>query len=224
MDKIPWIIIGLVWLLNFGISWWNARTVGLVWVETKQIGGWQRFMTWMGGIMSASGFTWCLLVVLLIGAYYAQFAFLEPGDPLILTERHINGGFSLGYLIIIPGVLFSGMMIWIDSLVEAWKRRDLPSIGIAAWNTYAQAHNTYEAFSGFGNALEGVGDLFSGGGDSDDAKGKLALLGVVIVVGLVILACIGGIFLTVSIVRHYAATRPAPESPVGARNLRRHPA
>ncbi len=206
MDHIPWMIIGIVWIINLGISWLNARTVGVTWVETKQIGGWQRFMAWMGAIMSASGFTWCYLVVLLFGAYYAQFSFLHPGQPPILSQRAISDGFSLGYLLIIPGILFSGMMIWIDSLVQAWKRRDLPSIGTAAWNTYAQMHNTYEAFSGIGSALNGVGDLFSG--DDDDGKGKLGLLAILIIVGLVLLAISGGILTTMTIIRHYAATRP----------------
>ena len=30
----------LVLILNFGISWWNARVTGLDWVESKHLGGW----------------------------------------------------------------------------------------------------------------------------------------------------------------------------------------
>jgi hypothetical protein len=29
----------LVLILNFGISWWNARVTGLDWVESKHLGG-----------------------------------------------------------------------------------------------------------------------------------------------------------------------------------------
>jgi hypothetical protein len=32
----------LVLILNFGISWWNARVTGLDWVESKHLGGWIR--------------------------------------------------------------------------------------------------------------------------------------------------------------------------------------
>ena len=46
----------LIWLLNFGISIWNAYAVGLAWVETKHSGGWPRVTAW-AGIMSASGFS-----------------------------------------------------------------------------------------------------------------------------------------------------------------------
>jgi len=205
VESIPWVIIGLVWILNFAISWFNARTVGMVWVETKQIGGWQRFMTWMGAIMSASGFTWCYLIVLLFGAYYLQPGFLKPGQAPYLTPDMVLGGLSLGYLIILPGILFSGMMIWIDSLIQAWRRRDLPSIGVAAWNTFAQVHNTYGAYKGASGAWESVGKLFKGG-NSNDAKGK----GVLLIVLLVILALLGGVLTTWSIVSHYAATVPLP--------------
>lgn len=219
MNDIPWGLVTFIWFLNFGISWWNARVTGLVWVETKQIGGWQRFMTWMGGVMSASGFSYCFLILLLFGSYYAQFSFLEPNQPPVLTERLVLDGFSLGYVLLIPGILFSGMMIWIDSLVEAWKRRDLPSMGVAAWNTYAQVHNTYEAFSGMGNALEGAGDLFKGGG-RNNSKDKGGALMVLLVVALVVLAIVGGTLLTITIVRHYAGTRPLPERQTKPQRLR----
>jgi hypothetical protein len=53
----------LVLILNFGISWWNARVTGLDWVESKHLGGWIRFMTWMGWLMSALGFTWCYVLI-----------------------------------------------------------------------------------------------------------------------------------------------------------------
>lgn len=206
--QIPWLIIGIVWIINMFISWMNARTVGLIWVETKQIGGWQRFMAWMGGIMSASGFTWCYLVVLLFGGYYAQFSFIKPGQHEYLTFHSLQAGFALGYLIIIPGILFSGLMIWIDSVVQAWRRRDMASIGTAAWNTFAQFHNTYEAYSGISGAWDVVSDFFgrsTKGGESKDSGP------VILVLLFVALALLGGTFTTIGIVSHYAATRPLTE-------------
>lgn len=206
LENIPWFVLGVVFVLNFAISWWNARVVGLVWVETKQMGGFPRFMTWMGWIMSASGFTWCYLVALLFSAYYAQPVFLKPGEPMLLTPQDIQGGFALGYLIIMPGVLFSGLMIWIDSLVQAWRRRDLASMSRAAWNTFAQVHNTYSAIRGTPEALEAVGKLFSGKGD---ARGKALIL----IIVLVVMAVVSGILTTSAIVGHYAGSRPLPDEP-----------
>jgi hypothetical protein len=204
MKDIPWLLIIVVWIVNFGLSWWNAYACGKSWVETKHIGGWQRFMSWMGAIMSASGFTWCYLFILLIGGYYAQPSFIKPGHAPILTESAIQAGISLGYLILIPGILFSGMMIWLDSLVRAWRQRDLPSLATAAWNTYAQIHNTYGAFSGIPGALKSIKGFFRKG--SKDARG----LAVVLVLVLVVFAVLGGVFTTWGVISHYAATEPLP--------------
>lgn len=199
------LILIFVWILNFAISWWNARTVGMVWVETKQIGGWQRFMTWMGAIMSASGFTWCYLIVLLFGGYYLQPYFLKPDQSPYLTEQSLSVGFSLGYIIIVPGILFSGLMIWIDSLVQAWRKRDMASIGIAGWNTFAQIHNTYSAIRNMPDAWNSVFDFFKSSGKSkdSDSKGKLA----VVVIILVIIAIASGILTTRAIIYRYAGSR-----------------
>jgi hypothetical protein len=94
----------------------------------------------------------------------AQTIRLSPGSlsaEALLDKRH---------LIVLPGVLVAGLFIWIDSLVRAWRERDLPSIGIAAWNTFAQVHNTYAAVEGVGGAAKSVGSLFSSA-DPDDIKG-----------------------------------------------------
>jgi hypothetical protein len=204
MKEMPWLLLIIVWIVNFGISWWNAYACGKSWVETKHLGGWERFMCWMGAIMSASGFTWCYLLVLLLGGYYAQQGFIQPGHAPILSEHAIQAGLSLGYLILIPGILFSGMMIWLDSLMRAWRRRDLPSIGIAAWNTYAQIHNTYSAFSGIPGALKSIKGFCARG--SKNSKG----LAVVLIIVLVVFAILGGVFTTWGIISHYAATEPLP--------------
>jgi len=185
----------VVLILNFGISWWNARVVGLDWVESKHLGGWIRFMAWMGWLMSALGFTWCYVLVLALIANSAGY----------IDARQTEAAMSLGYLIVVPGMLISGLFIWIESLVRAWRQRDLPSIGIAAWNTFAQVHNTYAAVEGVGGAAKSVGSLFSSA-DPDDLKGA-AVLAVI----LIVLAALAGGFITTEMIRrHYAASRPLP--------------
>jgi hypothetical protein len=200
------LMVVVVWVINFVISWFNAKTVGLMWSETKQIGGWQRFMAWMGAIMSASGFTWCYLVVALCGVYYGQPMFLKEGQDPVMTIDGLKAGFALGYLIIIPGILFSGFMIWIDSLVQAWRRRDLPSIGTAAWNTFAQVHNSYRAMRGVPEAIGTVFDFFGGGGKSKSSKNA----GGLIIIAIVVLVCISGILTTWGIINKYAGSRALP--------------
>jgi hypothetical protein len=185
----------LVWLINVGISWWNARVAGLDWVESKHLGGWIRFMTWMGWLMSALGFTWCYIVVLALLAKIGGY----------IDEQTMDATISLGYLLLLPGALISGLFIWIDSLILAWRKRYLPSIGIAAWNTFAQVHNTYAAIRGVGGAAKSVGSLFRDT-DPDDIRRAAIVTAVLIVV-----TTFAGGFITTEIIRrHYAASRPLP--------------
>jgi len=190
---------GMAWLLlivNLGISWWNARVTGLDWVESKFIGGYVRFMCWMGWLMSALGFTWCYVMILAVLAHGSGY----------IDARQMEATVSLGYLVVLPGILVSGLFIWTDSVVQAWHRRDLPSIGIATWNTFAEIHNVYSAVRGIGPALKSVGSLFSDA-DEDEAK-----IGVIIVVVLIVVAAVAAGFVTTELIRrHYAASRPLPE-------------
>ncbi len=173
--------------LNFGISWANAYFVGRSWADSKAVGGWPRFMVWCAAIMSASGFSWVYLIVLVVIANLT--GLLMPAYALLAIQ--------LGYVILIPGILFTGLAIWIDSLTTAWRRRDFGSVAVAGWNTYAQIHNTYRAASAFPEFIGDIGKAFGKGGD---AKGKAGLL----VILLVIVALTGGILTTVAIVRKTA--------------------
>jgi len=185
----------LVLVLNLGISWSNARVTGLNWVESKHIGGWIRFMCWMGWLQSALGFTWCYVLIVVW--------FAEGGH--YIDARTADATVALGYLLIVPGALFSGLFIWIDSLVQAWRRRDLPSIATASWNTFAEIHNAYSAVDGIGAALKSVGSMFASA-DPDDWKGAAVITMILIVVA----ALAGGFVTTELIRRHYAASRPLP--------------
>src|SRR5689334_14802320 len=143
-----------VWFLNFGISAWNAYAVGLAWVDTKHSGGWPRVMAWSGAVMSAVGFSWCYLIVL---AFIAHGLHWLSDDDIALMLR-------LGYVLLIPAILSSGLMITLDSWARAYRQRTIGSIGMAAWNTYAQIHNTFNAIRNYDQAFGSVLDAFRGGG------------------------------------------------------------
>ena len=85
----------LVWLLNFGISIWNAYAVGLAWVETKHAAGGRGSIAWAGAVMSARGFSWCYLIILIFVAYRLDW----------LDSRTSASPCSLGYIVLIPGIL-----------------------------------------------------------------------------------------------------------------------
>lgn len=186
-------IVVLFLILNFGISWFNAWSVGRSWAETKVIGGLARFMAWCGAVMSASGFTWCYLVlVCLIGQAI-------PGK-YHLPDKYALGVMHLGYLIIILPVIGSGLAITIQSWAYFWRERSFKNGAITGWNTFAQAYNTYTAIRTIPESVSFLGDLFSSDSkskDKDDLKGKLMLL----VIVLVVLCVIGGILTTTAIIR-----------------------
>jgi hypothetical protein len=196
------LLLVLLWLLNFGISAWNAYAVGRAWVETKVAGGWPRFMAWMGAIMSASGFTWCYLILLVLGGHAMGW----------LDDEATAVAFQLGYLLLIPGILFSGLMIMLDSWRRAFRNGGFLNYGVAAWNTYAQIHNTMSAVRSIGPAFRSVLGFFTGGdrerrsSRDGDARGLIVLL----VIFLVALALLAGVLTTTIIIRLVAGSDPLP--------------
>src|SRR5580704_1834177 len=146
---MPSVLFALVWMINFGISIWNAYAVGKVWVDAKVEGGWHRFMCWMGAIMSATGFTWCYLSFLVLSAHYFQW----------ITEQETVAALDLGYILLLPFMLFAGYAITLDSWAQAYRRGGFLNYGAAAWNTYASIHNTYSAWRNMSSAFTGLGDF-----------------------------------------------------------------
>ena len=178
----------LLWLWNFGISWLNAWGCGKSWTETKYFGGVAHFMNWMAAIMSACGFTWCYAVLAcLVGGNVHH----HVGGKYVpyLSPEQVSAVLQAGYLLIILPILGSGLAITIHSWV-VWKRnRGMRNAAIAGYNTFADIYNTYEAIRTVPSASRGVWKFF----DSDD-KGK----GIVLLI--VVAAALGGILTTYTII------------------------
>jgi hypothetical protein len=197
---MPFLLFGLVWLLNFGISIWNAYAVGKSWAEAKAAGGWPRVMCWAGAVMSASGFTWCYLILLGLGA--AHFEFISQDQLLVAL--------NLGYILLIPGILLSGLVIMLDSWARAFRQGGFLNYGVAIYNTYAQIHNTYSAITNIGTAFSSVRDYFGGRSSSRDRDDSPSWL---VVVLLVAVALAAGFLTTAFIVWKTAASTPLPPPP-----------
>jgi len=190
----------LIWLLNFGISIWNAYAVGLAWVETKHRGGWPRVTAWAGAVMSACGFSWCYLIILVYVAHGLGW----------LDNDHVEIALKLGYLVLIPGILSSGMVITLDSWARAYRQRSIANFGVAAWNTYAQIHNTFHAIRDIDKAFGSVVDALPGrsSGNSDKKDGVTAFL---ILFLVVILALVSGVLTTAVIISRVAGNNELPD-------------
>lgn len=199
----------LVWLVNLGISAWNAYATGLAWVEAKHSGGWPRAMAWAGGVMSALGFSWCYLMLF---AAVAQGLEWLDHDDIVLALK-------LGYVLLIPGILVSGLMITLDSWGRAYRTRRITDMGLAAWNSYAQIHNTFHAIGNLDKAFGAVINSLSGGwssgsssssGKSKDGAGLVAFL---LVFVLVLAALFSGVLTTAVIVSRVAGNDDMPGGP-----------
>lgn len=190
------LLIGVM-ILNLVISFMNARNVGRVWAESKAVGGWVRVLTWCGAIQSAVGFTFVYAIVI---AYIA----VSTG---YLPPQMLNVLMSLVYLLIIIPAIGSGILITIQSWINFARDKSLMNLGMAGWNTFAQAYNTYNAIQSFGPALdtvqEGLGDLFDGDGDSDNSSLRVILLAAIVL--------LAGVMTTTVIIRRYEATLPVSE-------------
>lgn len=190
------LLIGVM-ILNLVISFMNARNVGRVWAESKAVGGWVRVLTWCGAIQSAVGFTFVYAIVI---AYIA----VSTG---YLPPQMLNVLMSLVYLLIIIPAIGSGILITIQSWINFARDKSLMNLGMAGWNTFAQAYNTYNAIQSFGPALdtvqEGLGGLFDGDGDSDSSSLRVILLAAIVL--------LAGVMTTTVIIRRYEASLPVSE-------------
>jgi hypothetical protein len=194
---VGYTLFALVWVLNFAISVWNAYAVGKVWVEARVAGGWHRLTCWAGAVMSACGFTWCYLSFLALTAHHFGW----------LTDDQVRAALDLGYVLLLPFVLFGGYAITLDSWAQAFRRGGFLSYGAAAWNTYASVHNTYSAWRNLGGAFSSLGDFLGGRRRERDRGGDG---GVVVVLLLVAFALLAGVLTTAVIIRRVAATDALP--------------
>ncbi|QYW06413.1 hypothetical protein uan_001 [Pseudomonas phage UAntarctica] len=182
-------IVGLL-ALNGIISWWNCKVVGGIWIESKKMGGFMHVLAWCGAVQAAVGFSSVLIFGLAFGAY--SFGFLP--------KEYASAAISLWYLLIIIPAIGTGLVITVHSLITAWRERNIANMGIAAWNTFASGMNIYNALDGIPNAWEAVSSVLGGDSKDKDNDSKAALL-----ILLVVVAIAGGIFITMGLIRHYAA-------------------
>ncbi len=192
------IMLFLLVLLNIGISFWNARQAGKAWAESKGAGGWIRIIVWCAAIQAAVGFTSSYAI--LLGTLAYQLGYLPP--------QAIQFMMSLTYILLIVPALGSGLAITIHSWIAFARDKSLANLGMAGWNTFAQAYNTYNAIENFGpalsNVMDGMGDVFSSDSDSDSSMARVLVL--------VAIAVLAGLLTTSVIIQRYAASIPVSEN------------
>lgn len=188
------LLLVVMLVLNFVISWSNARYVGYYWTESKEIGCSFRRYVVAGYVMAIAGFTMVYAYLLLIiSPVFLQMADIDP--EVILQIEQLSA--DLIYLFTVVTIVPTGFYIWIRSLKTAWEERTLSSILTGGWNTYAQLHNTISVARNAPSALGRVAKALFGG------KGKKKDNTIVILVAIFILivAIFGGYFTASAIMK-----------------------
>lgn len=176
------ILFAVILIINIGISYFNARAIAPFWRKRSEMGWGLWALLWSAAIQSAIGFSMPILLVEVVAAY---------GFGL-LPVASAKASLALWYLLIIVPVIGTGLIITANSWLAAWKRRDVASVGTAAWNTAATAHDLAHVGSGVESAFSSIGDAFS----SDDEGGAVLLL----VVAIVVIALFSGAFITYAVI------------------------
>ena len=174
------IMILFIWCLNLGISIWNAYATGKVWVEAKHAGGMRRFMAWMGYVMASVGFSWDILV--LVGILLRSLGKITPDQEALF--------FQAGYVVLVSGFLFSGYAIMFQSWANAYREHSVVNIGVAAYNTYANIHNTFNAIDNFPKAFDSVFKSFTRGSGKGKASGLILFAAILCVLSGFIIAAL----------------------------------
>ena len=194
-------LITFLVILNLFISFFNARSVGRIWAESKALGGFIRLVVWAGAIQSAVGFTYCYSIVLGALLYITG----------IFPKEVFTFMMSFVYIAIIVPLIGSAIIITIESWIVFFREKSLVNGGITVWNTFATIHDTYHAINSFGTVLKtvsgGFKTIFESNGDDDDIKVKIILLAIFVA----IIALGAGIFSTVLIIKKYTSSLPIPE-------------
>lgn len=197
-------MIFLIWCLNAVFSFFNARFCGNVWDASKAKGGIAHFMTWMGVVMAASGFTWCLFVmtgIVLSGVPMNLIDEEVPPEVMILAGEDLEALFNLGYTVVIFPILGSGLAITVQTWRDFVRNKDrgVGDYAITGWNTYAQVSNTYSAVQHLPGVLDSLGSYF--GGSSSSSSSSSSDKGKLIIPFLIAMCVVGGILITYGIVQ-----------------------
>lgn len=195
--------IAILVIINTAISFWNARVCGLAWKDIPVMGTFTRLVLYSAATMSAIGFS----SVVLIFSSVVLSLFLDAQQTALL----LSWSSKLFYVMVIVPVLGTGLIITLHSWISLWKERSWMNLATTSWNTFAQIKNSYNAYHSLGPALESVSDMFGAIMTSDGEDGSKAAVAR-LAVALVLVSIVGGVFITVLIIKHYMSKASIPSA------------
>lgn len=176
----------ILMIVNAGVSWWNARNAGRMWLEAQSLGGWVWLLTWCAAIQAAAGFTSIAAFILVM---LAGFLGLLPDQ----SEAAASG---LVYLLTVIPIIGTGLVITLSSWRIAFREKSLASMGVAAYNSLAMAYNMASAVKDIPGVWDGLQKFYK---KNRNNKGNANTIVAVVMIAVAALAI--GYLLTRWIIR-----------------------
>jgi hypothetical protein len=160
----------LIFLLNYALSWYSARTVSHSWLDARAAGRWAVVLCWAGAVLATLGFTWCYLTLALAAAH--SFGLVVATSVNVVFQV---GGVVLGSLAVGTTLLLVGCI-----RMRTLRDRYIRGAGDGLWNTYYGAT--------LAGALKVPADPERESGDANDSGTMIvlfALLAATAILGVV---------------------------------------
>lgn len=130
------------------ISAWNAYASGINIgrIRKNNIEGFTKYAAYAGLGLAFAGMTYFLLIVISLIAYVLGY----------IDVSTVNVALSFDFLVFALLIILFGIMVAIQSVITAYRTRNVWSILIAAYNVFAVAWDIYAYTSGFRQAASVV--------------------------------------------------------------------
>jgi hypothetical protein len=159
------ILTVLIIAIDFAFSVWNAYVSGLN-IETLRRGGgssWLEAVAYSGLGLAYAGATYVMIIVVGYVAYFFGYVSSDVVDGVLGFDFLVFGALIIGF----------GLMVAIQSIYVAVKRRSLGSVAVAAWNIFAEVWDIASYVEGFGDAIAMVKGV---GGDKRDETSLILIV------------------------------------------------
>ena len=157
----------LILAIDFGLSIWNAYASGLNVETLRREGGssWLRVVAYSGLGLAYSGASYVMVIVVGYAAYALGYVSADAVDGVLGLDFLFFGILIIGF----------GLMITIQSIIVAFRRRSFGSVAIAIWNVFAEIWDIASYAEGFGEAVS----LVRGAGSDERDETSIVLIVIV---------------------------------------------
>ncbi|MGC8710453.1 MAG: hypothetical protein ACP5RF_02490 [Candidatus Micrarchaeia archaeon] len=140
------LLLLLILVLDFAISIWNAYASGynIGLLRKSEHSGFTAAAAYSGLGLAFTGMAYVLIIVLSALAYYIGYI------PITVLEFAV----SLDFLVFGLLIIGFGLMVTIQSIIIAAKKKSIGSILIALWNTFAEVFDIISYASGFSESVQ----------------------------------------------------------------------